>query len=313
MAFSGKVTSIESARRYVKENTECELVSDEWVNSTTPMRFKCKCGNEFVSTWNKFRNDDHRKCHECAVRDEYDAKRLTVDEVARRVHERSGAQYLSGEYKNQKSKLTFLCTCGVVFTKPVDGLIYGKASGLCASCGAKIRGRKQSLTREYVANKVKEAGAELLSETYETAITPLRFKCPCGREFVTTWNSFYSANKTRCNQCSGNESKGELEVRRWLEEHGIIYEAEKRFSDCRSNYRAYPFDFYLPEQRICIEFDGEHHFRPVAFGRTEDEFELVKARDADKDAYCKKNGIRIVRIPYWEKKNIDEILNALLT
>lgn len=313
MAFSGKVTSIETARRYVKENTECELVSDEWVNSTTPMRFKCRCGNEFVSTWNKFRNDDHRKCHECAVKDEYDAKRLAVDEVARRVYERSGAQYLSGEYKNQKSKLTFLCTCGTVFTKPVDGLIYGKASGLCASCGAKVRGRKQALTREYVADMAKKAGAELLSETYETAITPLRFRCSCGREFITTWNTFASHGKTRCNECSGDESHGEHEVRRWLEEHGVAYEAEKRFDDCRFHYKAYPFDFYLPEQRICIEFDGEHHFRPVAFGGSENEFALIKTRDANKDAYCKKNGIRMVRIPYWEKKNIDEILSALLT
>lgn len=311
MSFTGRVTSIELAKRYVSENTNCELVSDEWVNSTTPMRFRCACGAEFTATFNKFRNDDRRKCHGCAVRDEYDAKRLTVEEISTRLYKKAGTQYISGTYQNQKSKLTFLCACGNVFTTTVNNAIYGKASGMCRSCGIRARARQQALTYEHVKEKAQEKGTELLSEEYENAFAPLRFRCPCGNEFVTSWNTFDSHNKTRCNECSGDESHGEYEVRKWLEAHGIAYEAEKRFPECRSNFRAYPFDFYLPEHNICIEFDGEHHFRPIAFGRREDEFEQVQKRDADKNAYCQANGIRLIRIPYWEKKNIDVILTAL--
>ena len=67
-----------------------------------------------------------------------------------------------------------------------------------------------------------------------------------------------------------------------------------------------PFDFYLPEYNICIEFDGIQHFEPRdAFGGKV-EFEKTKLRDKIKDDYCKNNGLSLIRI-----SNIRDIKNKL--
>lgn len=79
---------------------------------------------------------------------------------------------------------------------------------------------------------------------------------------------------------------------------------QKTFKDCQ--YRnPLPFDFYLEEYNLCIEYDGEQHFEP-RFG--EEEFEKTVVRDKIKTEFCNKNGITLLRIPYWEFKNIEKIL-----
>ena len=45
------------------------------------------------------------------------------------------------------------------------------------------------------------------------------------------------------------------------------------------------------------------------FGRDFWEFVDIKIRDTIKTEYCKKNNIKLIRIPYWEINNIEEILN----
>ena len=89
--------------------------------------------------------------------------------------------------------------------------------------------------------------------------------------------------------------------------NNIEYIQQYRFEDCR-NKKPLPFDFYLPEYNMCIEYDGEQHFSENrAFGGT-DRFWTTVIHDAIKNQYCEDNNINILRIPYWELKNIEEIL-----
>ena len=46
--------------------------------------------------------------------------------------------------------------------------------------------------------------------------------------------------------------------------------------------------------------------------QAEQQFELNKKRDGIKNTYCEQKGIRLIRIPYWDFKNIEEILNSQL-
>jgi hypothetical protein len=74
----------------------------------------------------------------------------------------------------------------------------------------------------------------------------------------------------------------------------------------------------LPLHNICIEADGEQHFRPVSFGgvdkkATVKNFELTKKRDKTKDDYCKKKNIELIRVPYFDMENIEEILNKIIS
>ena len=39
------------------------------------------------------------------------------------------------------------------------------------------------------------------------------------------------------------------------------------------------------------------------------EFRKLKERDMIKNKYCEDNNINLLRIPYWEDKNIEEIIS----
>ena len=43
------------------------------------------------------------------------------------------------------------------------------------------------------------------------------------------------------------------------------------------------------------------------------EFKEVQIRDEIKNKYCQLNGIKLIRIPYWEFNNIENILSNNLT
>lgn len=75
-----------------------------------------------------------------------------------------------------------------------------------------------------------------------------------------------------------------------------------------------PFDFYLPQNNIIIEYDGQHHYFPVNFNGITDEealenHKMTKKHDKQKDNYCLKHNIKIIRIPYWDLKIIPNILD----
>lgn len=69
------------------------------------------------------------------------------------------------------------------------------------------------------------------------------------------------------------------------------------------SYQCYPdFLLILDNGKFCvIEMDGQQHFYPVSFGSKEnlnDIFEMVKKRDARKNAACEKEDWCIMRINY---------------
>ena len=141
----------------------------------------------------------------------------------------------------------------------------------------------------------------------------LKMICPeCGGEFTTSLNSFAKHNGQRCPECSNTESKGEYKVRQFLEKNNIKYYQQYRFNDCR--YKStLPFDFYIFQLNILIEYDGEHHYIPIKRGKMTLEdakcvLEKIKIRDQIKNDYCKNNGIKLIRIPYWNYDNIEKIL-----
>lgn len=74
----------------------------------------------------------------------------------------------------------------------------------------------------------------------------------------------------------------------------------------------YHFDFAILNDdksvKFLIEYDGIQHFEPRdAFGG-EEAFNYTLRKDKIKDDYCKNNNIKLIRIPYWELKRIEQIL-----
>lgn len=131
----------------------------------------------------------------------------------------------------------------------------------------------------------------------------IKIKCPKSHTYEVTFSKFKEGR--RCPVCK--ESKGEKVIEKILKEFNIGYARQHRFDDCRFKYRL-PFDFYLTDYNICIEFDGRQHFEIVGTFGGFDSFIDTIIRDTVKNEYCKKNNIRLIRIPYWDMENIEKII-----
>ena len=59
---------------------------------------------------------------------------------------------------------------------------------------------------------------------------------------------------------------------------------------------------------MCIEYDGQQHFEPNEYFGGQKHFNILKRHDNIKDEYCQDNKIKLVRIPYWDFDNIENIL-----
>ena len=136
----------------------------------------------------------------------------------------------------------------------------------------------------------------------------------CGHSWISPIASrTFSGNG--CPHCS--LSRGAKAVKKFLIKNNIKFIPEHKFPDC-INIRQLPFDFYLPDYNLCIEYDGEFHYDlPLSFRFKDKEkrrLEVIEVqkRDAIKTKYCENNNINLLRIPYWELKNIDNILGDSL-
>lgn len=123
-----------------------------------------------------------------------------------------------------------------------------------------------------------------------------------------------------CSKCK--HSRGEIAIGQWLTQHHIQHECQKAFNDLflpntikRTNKPKY--DFFLPAFNLLIEYDGQHHFKPVNFRGVSNEeahrlHERTHLSDSIKNQYAKNHNLKMLRIPYTQFKNISTILETTL-
>lgn len=187
----------------------------------------------------------------------------------------------------------------------------------CIECGIEKVHDLSRKDSDIVYNTVLSFGGLLLNkeEYRDWNCKNLRILCgECGEEFITSYGAFRKDGGQLCPKCSQNISKGEHRIKEYLDSKNIDYKMQYRFSDCRTSVPL-PFDFYLPNKNVCIEYDGEGHYKPIphSYGyNAEEEFLKIKDRDAIKTNYCLNNNITLFRIPYWEYENIETILQSKL-
>lgn len=146
---------------------------------------------------------------------------------------------------------------------------------------------------------------EVIGE-YINAKTPILHRCKIdGREWIAAPTNILSGQG--CPQCK--ESSGERHVRLWLDKNNISYVREKIFEDCHDK-QSLPFDFYLTDYNIAIEYQGQQHYRSIDIFGGERAFKLQQNHDKIKSDYCEVNNIRLICIPYYE--NVEEKLNNIL-
>lgn len=207
------------------------------------------------------------------------------------------------EYTNKRMKVKYICPKHGIQEVNIDNLIHGSK---CLECSYETRFDTIMIPTDKVEETILSFGDiwENRSEYINSTTRNLRIRCKCGATYVTSYQVFIRKHQTMCSKCSQKESYGERTIREFLSKNEIEFEQEKRFDDCRDK-KSLPFDFYLPHKNVCIEFDGIQHYRPV---RGHDSFDNLKKHDEMKNKYCDMQGIRLIRIPYTAKDNIQQVL-----
>lgn len=226
--------------------------------------------------------------------------------LAKNICEENGYTLLTivDNYIDLHMNVEFICPKHGYQTMMFSNFIQGHK---CKECSYEELAKKLRHDINYVKDRIESVnGNKLLNpEDYKDTFTRnLNIQCRCGNIFTTSFSNYDKYSVDTCFSCSCKESFGEERIRNFLEINKIEFVQEKRFEDCRDK-RSLPFDFYLPQYNLIIEFDGQQHYEPK-FG--EDNFVRLQKHDEIKNQYCKDNHINLLRIPYWEGNNIENII-----
>lgn len=98
-------------------------------------------------------------------------------------------------------------------------------------------------------------------------------------------------------------SKGEEKISSLLKSAHIPYEKEYTFPDLTFKKSLLRFDFAIiscGRPIKLIEYDGEQHFKHIPKFGTYSDFKHMQENDRRKNAYCLRNNIPLIRVPYWD-------------
>jgi hypothetical protein len=129
-----------------------------------------------------------------------------------------------------------------------------------------------------------------------------------------TRSSLRSRNFDSCSGCK--TSKGEKRIARYLRDKKIVFGTQKTFKGLRY-INPLKLDFYVPFLKTAIEFQGEQHtnigyYIRMGVSNPEKALRDCQLRDQAKREWCKKNGIRLIEIHYYQFRKIEAILDKLL-
>lgn len=300
-----KLTHEEFMKRFYEKNENACNIEILGEYEGNKIKIKCKCkldGYEWETIPNSLLGG--HSCPKCAGR----MKNKTTEYFINELKEVNNNIEILGEYKSSSTKIK--CRCkkdGYEWESIPNRLLRG---GGCPKCAGNTKKTTEEFKREM---KEINSDIEIIGE-YINDRTKIKCKCKIdGHKWEAKPNTLLNGHG--CPKC--NVSKGEKRVAEYLDGKTIKYKSQHKFDDCRSKYKL-PFDFYIPSLNIAIEYDGEDHYKinkrskNDTYKRAFDRFVGTKVRDTIKTIYCKENNIKLIRIPYWDFDNIDEILEKEL-
>ena len=197
------------------------------------------------------------------------------------------------------------CKCGTIKQVKITYLLNEKSKD--CGCGRKET-LKQIFTKDITGQRFgKLVTMEMLEERNKNGRISYKCKCDCGNEVIVLGNSLTTYHTLSCGCLI---SYWNMYIQQFLEKQKIEYKPEYTVHIDGKYYR---YDFYLPQYNLFIEYDGQQHYEIVRFNgdnveQNELDFKKTQEHDQIKTRYCEENHINLLRIPYWESKNIETII-----
>ena len=234
-----------------------------------------------------------QKCPKCS------GKNLTINEIKEKLLKKHNNYYRYDKFiKIVKSSEKIIITCPIHgdFEQTLNNHMRGQGCKKC-KCTEQptidkiLTDFKLTHNDKYCYDKV----------NYVSAHKKIIITCPIHGDFEQTPNNHKNGNG--CPVCK--DSNGEKKIHSFLTNNNINFIRQHKFNNCK-NILPLPFDFYLPDHNICIEYNGVQHYKPVAHFGGVVGFNQRKINDNIKNEYCYNNNIHFLIIKYS-----DNTLNIL--
>lgn len=282
-----------------------ELVGNEYSvlepykNTRTKILMKHNlCGTEFSVNPNHFVSQGNRCPNWLCV---LEKKNSTFDSSYREKNHSDEFSILS--HAKDKSPMTVLhLNCNKVFSVTASAFRQNKNCPHCKPPRNKKRCNEE--IQKLITEKL-DASYHLVSDYKDIREKISVLHRECGNVWDVLVTNIQNGN--RCPYC-GMRSKGEEAVIQFLTDNKIDFIQQYKNRNCKRKHLL-PFDFKIKNKNILIEYDGEFHFLPIS---GIEKLKCQQKNDLIKTNFARDSGFRLIRIPYTEFKNIDEILTKEL-
>ena len=278
-----------------------------YINSDTKIMHKCRvCGH----TWEAFSFNILKGsgCPKCANNKKSKDRALTISEyVEKLIYINPNIEFI-GDYKNTNTRAMHICkVCGNEWMAYPSNILSGKG---CKKCSDKNSADIRRKPHDVYVMQVNNTNPNIIVlDEYINARVPIKHKCKiCEHEWNVSPDSILCGHG--CPRCI--KSNGEKMVGEYLIEHQIKFESQYTFNNCR-NKKPLPFDFYIPNMNVCIEYDGIQHFEPIEHFGGIDGLKQRQYNDNIKTNYCLLHNISLLRISYNQdvNKELDKFFNNI--
>ena len=217
--------------------------------------------------------------------------------------------YDNSVYTNDSTKIKIVCPLHGEFEQVVNHHLNGEGCPSCRTIKFQDTSRNKHTNLFPIrSSKVHNNKYDYSKVIYNNASTKVEIICPTHGSFFQKPSNHLSGKG--CPICM--QSQGERQVEIYLINSNMLFERQKKFKKCKYKYEL-PFDFWIEDKNLLIEFDGIQHFQSVDYFGGIDRFEYIKLCDGIKNKFCQENNINLLRIAYFDIKRINEILDIYLS
>lgn len=267
-----------------------------YLSSNSKVIITCKKHGNFTQTPKHHLSGSN--CPQCSFDKTNKDNTKTIETFileANKIHSNK-YDYSKVKYVNNKTKIIIICPTHGKFSQ--SPYIHLNTCG-CRKCYLKTfnpyKDKTKTLHNDFIekSNSIHDNKYDYSEVEYETNIKDVTIICPTHGKFHQPPNSHLKGKG--CPICK--ESHGERDIRKILKENNINFISQHRFNNCR-DVLPLPFDFYLPEHNICVEYNGEQHYEPVKIFGGLSGFKDRGIKDKIKLNYCTNNGIELIVVKY---------------
>lgn len=292
--------------RFINLNNGLDYSKSIYKNNRTKIEIICSKHGTFMQSPRI--HQTYPWCPECKEDDRKNIYNKEIIDKCKEVHNNEYEYPDNQEIYSCNDKIRVICPKHGEFEQKVLNHLYSKNK--CMKCKTeKSRvGRDEFIQRSNIMH----------NDSYDYSLIPdnfiltdiLTIICKDHGEFkqMAHWHVICGNG---CKLCK-KRSKNEVLIENILIENNIKYIPFHTFDDCR-NINRLIFDFFLPDHKVCIEYNGIQHYKSVEIYGGHKRYEEQLINDGIKVKYCSENNIDLIIIRYDEKTDVkmSEILSYL--